>query len=189
MIENKIPNFKFQTFYASREVSNCPLISDIIRVIKRFEKVDLLIENIEISISMKYGKRVLINAKNIDFNKLNTDDFLEIVDYDPLKKVILLMGPKEPKIETPIHWLIHHAREEVKAIIQIDNEKFIEHINKKLPITDGTYQKGSLEQAKEILFKLRKSKVVVIKNQGLIFVGESMIDVEDSVIKTFEGIK
>jgi ribulose-5-phosphate 4-epimerase/fuculose-1-phosphate aldolase len=189
MIDDKIPNISFKTFYASREISICPLITEIIRVIKRFKQNDLLKKNIDLSISMKYGKRVLINAKNIDFTKLNPDDFLEIVDYNPLKKVLLLMGPKDPGLETPIHWLIHHAREEVKAIIQIDNEKFIEHIDKKLPITDGKYQKGSLEQAKEILFKLRTSKVVVIKNQGLIFVGESMMDVEDSVIKTFEVIK
>ena len=71
MIEHKIPDFSFQTFYASREVSNCPLISEIIRVIKRFEKINLLNDNIDISISMKYGKRVLINAKNIDLFKIN----------------------------------------------------------------------------------------------------------------------
>jgi ribulose-5-phosphate 4-epimerase/fuculose-1-phosphate aldolase len=187
MIEGKIPNFSFQTFYTSREVSNCQLISEIIRIIKRFEKIDLLKENIDISISMKYGKRVLINAKNIDIKKINPNGFLEIVDYDPLKKVLLLMGPKEPRIETPIHWLIHHAREEVKAIIQIDNEKIDEKISKKLSTTDKEYQKGTLEQAKEILFKLRNSKIVIIKNQGVIFVGESIKDAEDSVIKIFEG--
>jgi hypothetical protein len=189
MIHYKIPNFSFQIFYASREVSNCPLISEIIRIIKRLEKIDLSIENIDISVSMKYGKRVLLNAKNVDFNKLKPDDFLEIIDYNPLKRVLLLMGPKEPRIETPIHWLIHHAREEVKIIIQIDNKKLIEQINYKLPITEGKYQKGSLEQAKEILFKLRNSKIVVVKNQGIIFVGENMKEVEDSVIKTFEGLK
>jgi len=187
MIKDNIPNFSFQIFYASREVSNCPLISEIISAIKRLEKINLLKANPDITISMKYGKRVLITAKNLDFNKITPNDFLEIVDYDPLKKVLLLMGPKEPRIETTIHWLIHHAREEVKAIIQIDNEKLIEQLNKKLPITDGKYQKGSLEQAKEILFKLRNSEIVVIKNQGIIFVGNNMKSVENSVVITFEG--
>ena len=189
MIQDKSPNFVFQTFYVSKEVCNCPLISEIIKANKELKAIDSLKDATDISISMKYGKRVLINAKNIDSNNINTDDFLEIVDYDPLKKVLLIMGSKEPRIETPIHWLIHHARDEVKAIIQIDNDQIIEKINKKFPITEKEYQKGTLEQAKEILFLLRDSKIVVIKKQGVIFVGDSMKDVEDSIIKTFEELK
>ena len=186
MNQVKIPNFDFQTFYVSNEICNCPLISEIIKANKELKTINPLKDVIDILISMKYGKRVLINAKNIDSNKLNTEDFLEIIDYDPLKKILLLMGPKEPRIESSIHWLIHDARNEVKVILQIDNKRIINHINEKLPITDKDYQKGTLEQAKEILLKLRDSKIVVIKNQGLIFVGESMKDVKNSVIKTFE---
>jgi len=188
MIQDEIPSFNFQTFYISREVSNCPLISEIISVIKRFENIDLLNNNIDISISMKYGNRVLINAKGIDFYKLKPDDFLEIVDYNPLKKVLLLIGPKEPRLDAPIHWLIHHARDEVKAIFQIDNVVSIEKINNNIPIAEKLYQKGTLEQAKEILLLLRNSKIVKINNKGVIFVGNSMKNVEDIVIKTFEEL-
>jgi ribulose-5-phosphate 4-epimerase/fuculose-1-phosphate aldolase len=189
MIQEKIPNFNFQAFYVSNETCNCPLIPEIIKVNKELKTIDLLKDEINISISMKYGKRILINAKNIDINKLNTKDFLEIVDYDPLKRVLLLMGSKEPRVETPIHWLIHHARDEVKAIIQIDNKELSEKINEKIPITEKEYQKGTLEQAKEILLLLRDSKVVVIINQGVLFVGNSMKDVKNLIIKTFEESK
>jgi hypothetical protein len=189
MIQDKIPNFSFQTYYVSNEICSCPLISEILKFNKKIKNIEILKDINNMSISMKYGRRVLINAKNIDFNKSNYNDFLEVVDYDPLKKILLIIGSKEPCIETPIHWLIHHAREEVKAIIEFNNEQLIEQINKELPITERRYQKGTLEQAKEILFKLRDSKVVIIKNQGVIFVGDSIKDIEDSVMNTFEELK
>jgi ribulose-5-phosphate 4-epimerase/fuculose-1-phosphate aldolase len=189
MIQEKAPNFNFQSFYISNETCNCPLITEIIKANKKLRKIELLKDNIDISISIKYGRRVLINAKNIDLLHLSSEDFLEIVDYDPLKRVLLLIGPKEPLINTPIHWLIHHARDEVKAIIQIDKGQLTEKINKKYPITEKEYQKGTLEQAKEILLQLRNSKIVIIKNQGIIFVGDSMKNIEDSVIRTFEESK
>lgn len=189
MIRQTFPNYSFQTFYVSKETCNCPLISEIVKVSKKLKTIDLLKDIFEISISMKYGKRILINAKDSDFSEIKADDFLEIVDYDPLKKVLLVMGLKEPRIDTPIHWLIHHARDEVKAIIQIDSEQLVGQFEKKLPITEKEYPIGTLEQAKGILRKLRDSKKVVIKNQGLIFVGTSMKDVEDSVVKTCEELK
>ena len=123
------------------------------------------------------------------FVRLEANDFLEIVDYDPLKRVLLCMGSKEPRLDTPIHWMIHHARNEVKGIIQIDTENSIKKINQKLPKTTKLYQIGTLEQAKEILLLLRDSKSVIIKNQGVIFVGDSIKSVEDSAIKTFEELK
>lgn len=189
MIGETYPNLSFQTFYVSKEISKCPLISEIIRVSKKFKTVGLSEDIIDISVSLRYGKRMLINAKNIDFSKIKAEDFLEIIDYDPFKKVLLLIGPKEPRIETPVHWLIHHARNEVNAIIQIDDAQLVGQLEKKLPITEKEYPIGSLDQIKEILRKLRDSKKVVIKNQGAIFVGNSMKDAEDLVIRACEELK
>ena len=138
---------------------------------------------------MRYIKRVLINADKSNFKNIKQEDFLEIVDYDPLKKVILLIGPKEPRIETPIHWLIHNSRAEVNAVIHINDKTMAEKLEKKLPTTEKEYPAGTLEQAKEILRILRNSKIVVIKNQGVLFVGNNTKDAEDLVIKTFEELK
>ncbi len=189
MIRQTFPNYNFQKFFVSKETCNCPLIYEIVKVNKKLKTIDLLKDIFEISISMKYGKRILIYAKDSDFSEIKADDFLEIVDYDPLKKVLLVIGPKEPRNETPVHWLIHHARDEVKAIIQINNKQLIGKFGKKLPITEKEYPNGTLDQAKEILIKLRDSKKVVIKNQGLIFVGSSVKDIEDLITKTFEELK
>ena len=189
MIGKIYPNFSFQTFYVSKEICRCPLISEISRVIKRIKDSGLLKDIFEFSFSLKYGKRIIINAKNSDFSETKAEDFLEIVDYDPLKKVLLVIGVKESRIETSVHWIIHHARDEVKAIIQINNKKLVEKLENKIPVTEKEYPIGTLEQAKEILSKLRISKKVIIRNQGIIFVGNSMKDAEDLMIKTFEELK
>jgi len=189
MIKGNLPNFKFQTFYVSKEESNCPLISEIFKTSKKFSELDFLKEIDQIIFSLRYIKRVLINADNSNFKDIKQEDFLEIVDYDPLKKVILLIGPKEPRIETPIHWLIHNSRMEVNAVIQINDKKMAERLEKKQPTTEKDYPAGTLEQAKEILRILRNSKIVVIKNQGVLFVGKNTKDAEDLVVKTFGELK
>ena len=188
MIDKDLTVSSFQTFYMSKEESNCPLISEVIRIGKKLKEFEI-IENVDKTImSLSYGKRILINANNTNFAELKQRDFLEIVDYDPVKKVLLTMGPKEPCINTSVHWLIHHSRNEVNAVIQLYDIK-AEKLVKKLPITEKEYPTGTLEQAKEVLKCLRTSKIVVIKNQGVLFVGSSVKGVEDLLLKTLEELK
>lgn len=189
MIGGNLPNLSFQTFYVSKEESNCPLISQVIKVGKKLIDLGLLESPNELSVSLRYGKHVLINSENSNLKEIKREDFLEIIDYDPLKKVILLMGPNEPRVETPIHWLIHHSRNEVNAVIQINEVKFAKQLEGKLPETEKEYPLGSLEQAKEILRNLRDSKMVIIKNQGVLFVGNNIREVENEVLKVFEELK
>ena len=89
------------------------------------------------------------------------------------------MGPKEPVVETSIHWMIHHARDEVNAIIQITDRQLAEKLEKILPVTEKEYSPGTLEQVKVVLKVLRNSKKVVIKNQGVLFVGGNMKEAEE----------
>ena len=166
----------FQTFYVSKEGSNCPLIANAIKVEKNLKENNIS----EIIISQRYGKRILINT--LEDVEETREKFLEIVDYDPIKKVVLAMGAKEPRTETPLHWFIHHARNEVNAVIQINDEGFASKI-KKAPETEKDYSVVTLEQIKDILKQLRESKKVIIKNQGVIFVGSSIDEAEKLVLE------
>lgn len=189
MIEGNISDIRFQTFYVSKEESNCPLISEVISIGKKLLELNLS-ENISKTVvSLRYGKRILINADSVVFGDLKQEEFLEIIDYDPLKKVLLAMGPKDPGIYTTIHWLIHHARNEVNAVVQLNDNILAKKLVKKLPVTEKEYPNGSLEQAKEVLKVLRNSKRVVIKNQGVLLVGGSLKEVENLILKTFEELK
>ena len=172
-----LSNIYFQTFYVSKEKSNCPLIADALRIEKKIKEHNFS----DIVISQRYGKRILINSFNKDEDEIR-DTFLEIVDYDPIKKVLLVMGPNEPRIETPLHWFIHHARTEVNAVVQINDKELCEKL-KKGPETQKDYSVVTLEQIKEVLKYLRDSKKVIIKNQGVIFVGNNLKEVEKLIFE------
>lgn len=178
-----------QTFYLSKEQINSPFIREIIDTAKKLKKSISSKDSTEITISMRNGKRLLINAKNSDIKELKNNDFLEIVDYDPLKNFILLIGPKEPKSETPIHWIIHNAREDVNATIQINSTKISEKLIGKMPSTEKEYPPNTLDHIKSVLKCLRESKKVIIKNQGILFVGRSLKETEQSVLETLGNLK
>ena len=175
-------NMSFQTFYVTREKSDCPFIPDVIKTGRKIQ--DKLGENVEVTVSLRYGKRVLINTNIGSFKSLNRDGFLEVVDYDPLKNILLVIGSNNPKPVSTVHWLIHHARDEINAVVEVDFDVSSLKKTKGIPSTEKDYPVWSLEFAKEILGLLRDSKKVIVKNQGLFFVGNSIKQVEDSVLKT-----
>ena len=179
----------FQTFYVSKEKSNCPLVADILRVDKNFKKSNLFDNVSDIIISLKYGRRVLINGENSKLGEIEHEDLIEIVEYDPLKKVLLVMGAKEPKINSSVHWLIHYAKKEINAAIQIDSQNLKNSLKDKIPETEKELPKGSVDLAKEILKGLRNSKALNLKNNGVLFVGNSITEIEDYIMSIMRSKK
>lgn len=186
MIRKNITDSYFQTFYVSRETSKSPLLAEIMRINKIFEKQGIL-EDARLIISLSYGKRVLMNGNHFDTGQMNVESFLEIVDYDPVKKIVLAIGQNEPCIETPLHWLIHHARNDVNAIIQLNGENIVKRSYQNLPSTKNEWAIGTFELVKEVLKTLRNSKKILIKNIGILFVGLNLKEAENLALKTFRG--
>ena len=180
MNEGSLSDLYFQTFFVSKEKSNCPLIADALRIEKRMKEKGMT----DVIISQRYGKRVLINSF-ADEEEESRDNFLEIVDYDPIKKIVLAMGDKKPRIETSLHWFIHHARNEINAVVQINDEGVFKKL-KKIPETKDEYPIGTIEQIKEVMKGLRNSSKVIIKNQGAIFVGSSINEVEKLIMESIK---
>jgi hypothetical protein len=180
MNERILPSPTLQTLFISREVSNCPLIAEMIKLGQRLEELGLTDKEIGI-MSMDYGKRLLINAKNVDIKKMTQHDVVEIVDYEPLKNIMMVIGPKEPDMETSVHWIIQKARYDINAILQIKSKALFEKFQKTLPTTENETPPASLEQAKEILKTLRNGKIILIKNEGILFAGINMKEIRDAL--------
>ncbi len=189
MIDRNLTNVIFQTLFLSKEYSNCPLIRNIAKLGKKLKDLDPLEQIDSIIVSLEYGKRILINNNHTDFGKIKRENFLEIVDYNPVKRILLAIGPGEPLIETPVHWIIHHARKDVNVIVQIHDERLKEKIVKKYPITKKERPSGTIDLAKELLKTLRTDNTIIIKNKGLLFVGNSLKEVENEILKLYEEFK
>jgi hypothetical protein len=165
-------------FYLSRENSNCPIIPDFIRISKKLE--DLNLDNLSerIVISIKYGKRLVINGFSENYKTITHNDIIEIADYDPVKKIILVLGKTKPHPETTLHWIIQNARNDINAIIQIYvKEVFINKLSK-FPKTKKEYSSYSLEMAKDILLLLRDNNIILVNKQSILFIDKSLKEVE-----------
>ena len=186
MRNNWESNLNLQIFFISRESVNSPLIIEIIRFINKFKDL----ENItSLVISLEYGKRIIINTEKTDFRNIKKDDFVEIVDYDPAKNTMLIIGKKEPLVETPIHWIIHNARKDINAIIQFYDQRIFEKKNKtKIITTEEEKPSGTLELSKEILKALRNSKNILIKNQSGLSIGRNLKEAEEQFLELMRNL-
>jgi ribulose-5-phosphate 4-epimerase/fuculose-1-phosphate aldolase len=180
---NGVKNLMFQTFYVSKEETNCPLAIEIIKLGNKLKQSGILKKEDDAVFSIGFGKRIIINSMIEDFSKIKREELLEVVDFDPIKNNLLLIGFAKPRVETFLHWMIHHARDDVSFIVQIKKTDF--NKIKDVDVTDK-YPVGSIDNTKDVLKALRNSKKVVIKNNGLLFVGRNIFEVEKQ-IKEFLG--
>jgi ribulose-5-phosphate 4-epimerase/fuculose-1-phosphate aldolase len=180
MSEKTLPAPTLHTLFVSRETSNCPLLSEMITLGKNLQEFGLTDKETGI-LSLDYGKRLLINAKNTDLKKITQQDIVEIVDYDPLKNIMMVIGLHDPTLETPVHWIIQKARHDVNAILQINSPTLYEKFKNILPSTENDTPPGTLQRAKEILRTLQKGKTILLKNEGIIFVGINRKEIHEAM--------
>lgn len=180
MNDRPLPNPTLQTLFISREQSHCPLLLEIIKLGRILENLGTTNKEPAI-ISVDYGKRLLINAKNIDVKKMTQQDIVEIVDYDPLKNIMMVIGPKDPDIKTPVHWIIQKARFDINVLVQINSTVLYKKYQSLLPITDHPVSSAVIDHAKDILKTLQKGKTILIKDQGLLFAGMTIKEIEDAL--------
>ena len=183
MNERILPSPVLQTVFVSRETSNCPLISEMIKIGKKLEEIGLDDKETGV-VSLNYGKRLLINAKNINIKKMNQQDIVEIVDYDPLKNVMMVIGSKDPCLETPVHWIVQKARHDINALLQINSITLFERFKGTLPTTENETKPITLDRAKDILKTLRAGKTILIKNEGILFVGINIKEIQDALLNS-----
>jgi hypothetical protein len=185
-LEFGIGNLNFQTFYVSKDIVNNPLIPQFEKLVAKLKKNKIL-DKIEGGlISFSYGKRVLINCNKTKIDEIRDEDFIDVVDFDPIKNNILVIGKKQPCFETPVHWMIHHARNDVNIVVQLFDENLSNKISKKYPLVENDYPLNNIEMIKEILKELRDSKIVILKNGSVLFCAQSPDDVENMVLDAYE---
>ena len=187
MIDRESIGNNFQIFFISKELSNSSQIADIIKLGKKINDLKIVKED-ACSISMNYGKRILINSKNSHIKNIQQQDVIEIVDYDPIKNNMLVIGKKHPSVETPVHWIIQKARHDVNVIVKIKNKQLFNQLHSYLPATEKIIPYGTIEYIKEILKTLRKGKNILVKDEGVLFTGFNVEEIEKS-LKTIEESK
>lgn len=189
MNQGGLTNLALQVFYVSKEETNCPLVIEMIKLGINLKENGILNDNTSATISLKYGKRVLITSNIKDFSKIQKEELIELVDYNPLNNNLLIIGPADPKVETTLHWMVHHARDEVNVIVQINDKRLLEKIKDKETISTEKTPIYTIEFIKQALKQLREETRIFIKDTGVIFVGKNIKDVSNMIAKEFEDLK
>lgn len=147
-----------KTLFLSKEEIKNPLTDEIKKICAESEAKLL-------SISTRYGKRMLITSKNAEFSRLSNKNFVEVVDYNPVSDVALVIGTEEA-CEVVLHWLIYR-REEINAVAHFTcNEgKRIENIN----------------TAMDAMKALKNSNLVEMEGYGRIAVGRSLKELKERI--------
>lgn len=180
MTEKTLPSPALQVLFVSKETSNSPLFGEIVRIGRTLESLGVP-KNVPGSVSYDYGRRLVITAKNIDVKQMSQADIVEIADYDPLKNIMLVIGTKEPCQEAPVHWIIQKARRDINILLQLQSPSLLERFQGILPATKEVTLPGSLDRAKEFLRTLRTGKTILIQNEGILFAGINMKEIEASL--------
>jgi hypothetical protein len=176
-------NVPLKLFTLSAEESNCPFIPQICELgISLHQQFFKQKKESETLISMSYGKRVIINTPAHPINHLSRDAFIEIVDYDPIKNILLYIGPAKPHSLTPLHWLIHHAKPQITSLV------FLQTIEQSVQIPQTMYetvQQGRtiLDTAKTVLKSLQNKPIIYIQETGVLITGETIDKIKERVLR------
>ena len=135
----------------------------------------------QLCISMKYGKRMLINAQRTNKDDLTQETIVEVADFDPIKNVMLVIGKKNPCRESPVHWMIHHARDDINIVLELTSKSFYEKLQGRYPRTEKETPQGTIERTKDVLRLLQKDKILLIQNEGVLFAGVNIPEIEQSL--------
>ncbi len=178
----------FQLFTLSKEESNCPLIPQLIHFGKILNQSESMTGNIKVTMSSGFGKRVVINTTDVPINRLTRSDFIEIIDFDPIRNILLIIGSKPPHEITPLHWIIHHAKPEIISIVMLlDGTNSL-----RFPTTiSQTIREGNtiLETAKTILKTLQKKQIILVESKGVIITGNSFKQIKETIYQYLEKKK
>ena len=166
----------FQSFFLAKEVTTSEALPMLLHFLNQIN-LEPTFKKLTCRISTRYGKRIIINTNHHEKNLKNVD-FIEIVEYDPLKNIVLLIGQKQPPLETSIHSLLYRARNDINAIAQFSGEKLPFIVPDNIAVVQNPGVHGSFEEAKQILKTIGTTNIVKIKNKSLIVCGSNLQNIK-----------
>lgn len=185
MSRNHLGKKTMQVFYMAREPSACPLIPEIVKTCRTIGTIPSLTNSITMIMSMRYGKRLLITGELRKPTDLTSNDFLEIVDVDPVKQIAIVIGVLPPPEHTPLHWLLQQARRDINVTLQCKDIKPPSNLLGSLPRIESLDSLEYLDLAKTILPALQGHNTILINSQEMLTIHKSLADVEQTLRSLF----
>ncbi len=175
---------KFRTVFSAEELSSHPQIPDLIRCGKRFHQRGLAEANAG-TLALRFGGRMVIKTGGAELGALNAETFAEVVDYDPVNHVAIVIGRSEPSSETPMCWMALRHRPETHAIVHVHAPAPPDaaRLPPGLTVTSEMAEYGTLDLAKALLRGLRDAPDVYLFDHGYVSTGPSLEAAERQLMR------
>ena len=165
MLTIPFPHDQLQTFFISQEFSTGPIINNILEETKKIAELTYG-DNTQGMISIGFGKRTIATAEPTPFKTIQPEHLIEVVDYDATKQILLVMGKKEPIKDVAVHWIIHHAKNEIGIIVYLKD----------------TEENEQLDRSKTILKALQKQNTLYLEGEGIFLTGRTISEVQQQLL-------
>jgi L-fuculose-phosphate aldolase len=141
-----------------------------------------------LSFRTKHG--FIITATGEDIGNLKEEDFVEVRECRIGKREITAFGKKEPSKEAMFHCAIYAARLDINVIFHVHDDYAVKNCDKLgLKCTANERPPGSVELVKEIINIIGEHDYIVVKNHGIISLGNSFEEAGERIIEVNDKIK
>jgi hypothetical protein len=163
-------------FLGPRDMAPPEPLPDINESIKKIDelKKGKVPEFSIISLSARSGKKFYVTIDDDFTIPLSPEDFVEIIDYDPVRNSALAIGTVKPNEYLPLHWFTYRAFPNVSGIAVI---KLLEDVEvpqgMKIATAERDINVFKPEIVLEILPLMKDTTFINLKAKGLVFFNES----------------
>ena len=179
-IQNQI-----EYFYASKEQTHCPQIPELIRIGKWFENyMKCKHIQLEVFVSRSFGKRVLINTPPKNITNASIEDFVEIIDFDPVRNTMLLIGQKQPSRTSAIHWYIHNTLSIDGYLLEMIDQQQQGTWKKIYPNVKNAH--SIVDTIKNILHQIKKNQIIALDTKSVFILLKDIKELDKIIPQLYE---
>ncbi len=141
------------------------------------------------SISTRTGAGFFINTESYNSKNFNRDFIIEIIDFDPVRNNLMVIGNAPPASDAVLHWFIYRGLPWINGIINInDSEIFKRFSSCSYPVVEDNKNILNTELALNILKCIKTSEISLLKWQGILIVGKTISETYDIFKKDLEKL-
>ncbi|UCH89223.1 MAG: hypothetical protein JSV49_00820 [Thermoplasmata archaeon] len=142
------------------------------------------------SLSVRWGKKFYLSTGEVVNTPVNPNDFVEIVDYDPVRNSALAVGKTGPNEDMPFHWFSYRTFPHingiavVKLLVDIDIDKFVD-----IKSIDSEIKLFQPDIILNILPHMKEGSSINLLGKGIAFYNNSFKDLFSELIQFFKNLE
>jgi hypothetical protein len=171
MMAPMAPGIGMSTFFVGRERCRLPEGLALAALARRMG-------DIPGSVSLRTAQGFVISSTGDRDGSPSEEKVVEVREYDPVRHSCLVIGLREPGMDTPVHWMAYRTDEMARAaafVWETGRREGVEYVSKRHP-------PGSFQEALEIAALARRSgRPAGVEGRGRLVMSASARELEPLV--------